>query len=56
MKLILCLLESYVRDGHEATQEDVQESERERGLYDYGLQQGRTPPPTQASAQYALWA
>ena len=24
--LLLCFLESYVRDGHEATEEDVQES------------------------------
>ena len=54
--LPLCLLGSYIRDGHKATEEDVQENSRERSLHDYGLRQGRPPPPTQAAAQYALWA
>lgn len=36
--LIYCLVfESYDRDEHEATEEDVQESSRKRSLYDHGL-------------------
>jgi hypothetical protein len=54
--LFIYLHEIYVRDEHEATEENVQKSSRERSLYDYGLQQGRNLPPTQASAYYALWA
>lgn len=35
--LLVCMPESYVRHGHEATEEDIQESSRKRGLYDNGL-------------------